>query len=350
MMEEPVEVMFYPDRARKSCWALHQSALVVDLPATFDSAAAVALADRLDVKEVQQFGSSLANGLTALNKTVQVESIELEVGLICFMHALDFGGGWRQELHQRDEPWTGKGAWATIKPGVEAIFEENPKLPASELESIQQESVEGHFGLSGYSSLAPLALYLTKVIQEIGSQLKEHGWCTLSEFVMSCVKKHVDEARPAALLVHDLVETFPFTFNDRHNIASFGDVFFYKKAQLVVGELYHRFRQEDVRFDFRDGHLLTAFIDNVICAVLCKDGVVVTSSALRESIDAHEAIHSGSEAEVSLRAAAMIGVEELARLMGLAPVEVGNYLWGCLGKKSEYRCFTRHATKDTVFY
>jgi hypothetical protein len=127
----------------------------------------------------------------------------------------------------------------------------------------------------------------------------------------------------------------------------------YKKAQLVVGELYHRFRKEDPRYDFPDGGKLTAFIDNVIVAVLRKLGVVKCSQELEQKIESHVELLSGSEEEVSLRAAAMIGVETISRLRSgdeLTPVELGNYLWGYLGKTPEFRPFTRHATRNTVFY
>ena len=162
---------------------------------------------------------------------------------------------------------------------------------------------------------------------------------------------------PAAALVADLVSTFPGTFDDRYILRDGTpermEVALFKKAQLVVGELYHRFREEDARFAFNDGDRLTAFIDNVIVAVLRKVGVVRCCDALTASIESNELLASGSEAEVSLRAAAMAGVEAIAKLRsadGLTPVELGNYLWGFLGKSPEYRKFTRHATRDNVFY
>ena len=83
---------------------------------------------------------------------------------------------------------------------------------------------------------------------------------------------------------------------------------------------------------------------------------LLSLGALAADIDAHVPLPSGSEAEVALRAAAMVGVGEVVRHVNasrgeqLTPTELGNFLWGVLGKTPAYRTFNRHATKDTVFY
>jgi hypothetical protein len=274
------------------------------------------------------------------------------------MHALDFGGGWRLALHA----YHGKGAWLTVKPGVEALHASAPTLPAAWLASRTAADIGELFGIVGETpealALAPFVAQLTAVANELGTAIGASGCSTVAEWLSS----RLDAASaagspPAAALVGDLVLTFPRTFDDRYALRDGTpeqmEVALYKKAQLVAGELYHRFRVEDPRFAFSDGDCLTAFIDNVIVAVLRKVGVVRCCDALNASIDGDELLASGSEAEVSLRAAAMTGVEEIARLRsadGLTPVELGNFLWGYLGKTPEYRKFTRHATRDTVFY
>ena len=340
------------------------------------------------------------------------------------MHALDFGGGWRQELHA----YHGLGAWATVKPGLQRLFAQTPELEARTLASLSTAEAARLWRLEGDAAapLAPFVAALRGVCNEVGRRLLDCGDATVAAFLARCLWRHRHSAAPAARLVAELVAAFPRTFDDRHELRG-REVHLYKKAQLVrlahwsrggracpvgggasqrvkplahrpsypspppasalawpqvVGELHHRFRGEDARFAFADGHRLTAFIararrsnpaphlprvfadaglparsqDNVICAVLRKEGVVRVSAALEAAIESHTPLPSGSEAEVALRAAAMTGVEAVVREVTaagrgpLTPSELGNYLWGGLGKTHAYRSFTRHATKDTVFY
>ncbi len=300
----------------------------------------------------------MANDANATGVDADFASVDAEAALIVVMHALDFGGGWRLALHA----YHGKGAWLTVKPGVEALYAAAPTLPADWLASRTAADIEQLFGIVGDTpearALAPFVAQLTAVTNEIGTAVSAAGCDSVAEWLTRRMAAAAAVgAPPAASLVRDLVSEFPRTFDDRYvlrdSTSEHMEVALFKKAQLVVGELYHRFRAEDERFAFSDGSRLTAFIDNVIVAVLRKVGVVRCSEALTASIEANELLPSGSEAEVSLRAAAMAGVEEIAKLRstdGLTPVELGNFLWGHLGKSPDYRRFTRHATRDTVFY
>lgn len=345
-------LLLLPQRARRSCAdalrALHC------LPATVDASAAQAFARRLDLSEVRRLGASLASDANATRVSPSLApTIDQEAAMICTMHALDFGGGWRQELHA----YGGQGAWATVKPGVERLFERWPTLPAVKLSALDDADVSRLWRIEGERSapLGPFVASLRMVCNELGRNLLSRGHETMASFVSGCLWRHRCSATPASMLVAELVAAFPATFDDRHTLRG-REVCLYKKAQLVVGELYHRFRAEDARFAFGDGDTLTAFIDNVICAVLRKEGVICVSESLAASIEDHVPLASGSEEEVALRAAAMVGVEEVVRHVsalsgeGLTPTELGNYLWGVLGKKPAYRRFNRHATKDTVFY
>ena len=377
------EVLPY-DRARETCARAIAAQLDQPLPATLDADAAARFAEALDVQDVRTKGASLANDANATRVDAPFASVDAEAALIVVMHALDFGGGWRLALHA----YHGKGAWQTVKPGIEALYAAAPTLPAVWLASRTEADIQTLFGIVGDTSealaLAPFVAQLTAVTNELGTAICDAGCSTVAEWLTSRMEASSGPgSTPAAALVGDLVSTFPRTFDDRYilrdgttermEVALFKKVSFNRapcqtprlllteaalticstKAQLVVGELYHRFREEDSRFAFSDGHRLTAFIDNVIVAVLRKVGVVRCCDALTASIEANELLPSGSEAEVSLRAAAMAGVEEIAKLRsadGLTPVELGNFLWGYLGKTPEYRKFARHATRDNVFY
>jgi len=315
----------------------------------FDQAAADRFVEELDARKVREFGSSLANDANFTGTQVGFDgSRETEAAFIVLMHALDFGSGWRKQLHKHNN---GKGAWLSIKPGIEKFYGSHPGLNSSELAATTKDEVAEAFDFAGNEDLDDLVCLLHGVIKELGAR-------TVDDYgsLVSFVEAKLGEAwscnggtTPAGNLVWNLVETFPETFDDCYTV---GDqrVCFYKKAQLVVGEIYHRFRQEDERFRFSDGDKLTAYIDNVICASLRYKKVIVPCQKLEEAIEGGTEILSGSEDEVALRSAAMVGVEYVASATGiLSPAELGNYLWAGLGKTPQVRKFQRHATK-TVFY
>ena len=377
-MMKTYEELLLPERARQSCIDLQQDHVrgSLALPAWLDTDAAKVFAASLDLPTVRAIGNSLATSNNQTRMAGHFDSIQQEAGLILLMHALDFGGGWRQELHAHH----GKGAFLTVKPGVEALFEQNPHLQATYLSSLQETDVGLLFGLSNSEPLKPLVVLLTMVCNEVGRGVAAAGHDTVGDYLMAAVQRANETATPAQVLVQTLVESFPRTFDDHNTISMIvagaimgrpqhlecqhqptqqhRDVYFYKKAQLVVGELCHRFQDEDARFQYPDLNHLTAFIDNVICAVLRKHGVVATTAELAHQIETHGNVPSGSLEEVSLRAAAMAGVEWVCSSVSmtpttaesLAPCTLGNYLWGHLGKRPDHRVYERHSTKDTVFY
>lgn len=306
-----------------------------------DVQAAQAFAQELDVEMIQKSGPSLAYNANDGIPSTAFDSVDDEAAFVALFHALDFGSGWRPALHRHH----GKGAFLTIQPGVVAFYRAHPKLTSQELMDTTKEEVAKAFGLEGNEEVEDFVELLHKVILELGENTQEHG--SLRSFVRKTLG-NVSKATPAADLVWGLVEAFPNTFDD-FNTVNGHRVCFYKKAQLVVGELYHRFRSEDARFDFTDGNKLTAYIDHVICAALRYKKVIVPCQELVERIENGTELSVGSEDEVALRAAACVGIEEVVRTVSLSAMELDSYLWGGFGKVPEIRKFQRHATK-TIFY
>jgi hypothetical protein len=323
------------EMARSTCQAFQSDRICVDVKA------AEVFAKELDVEMVKKAGASLAFDVNLTGPSCSFDSVEEEAAFILFFHALDFGSGWRLQLHKHHD----KGAFLTIKPGVENFYKAHRKLSSSELMNATKEEVATAFGLQGNAEVDDLVQLLHQVIVELGRNTQEDG--TLSAYIGKKLKG-VSKETPAGDLVWDLVETFPDTFDDWY-IVNGQKVCFFKKAQLVVGEMFHRFRSEDKRFDFVDGNRLTAYIDNVICASMRYKKVIVPCEELMERIESCTELAKGSEDEVALRAAAMVGIEQVVGIVALSSIELGNYLWGGLGKAPEVRKFQRHATK-TVFY
>jgi hypothetical protein len=359
MNQDDAPEISFPEAVRKTCTELFHHEWSNSLPAYCNVEEAKRKALSLDVEEVKRIGSSLALNANSTRVLRPFESVEAEASLIVLLHALDFGGGWRKELHESND---GKGAFITVKAGVEAMFEACPSLLAAWLASLHVPDVASLFRIEGKPSLIPFATQLTRVCNEIGQSLQKRNFLSIAEFLKSFFSSPRN-APPlpsseepqyfASDLVRLLVKTFPFTFNDVYTIRGV-KVCFYKKAQLIAGELFHRFRSVDSRFAFADAEtILTAFIDNVIVACLRKDMIVVVrSDSLQHHLDTQTPLASGSEYEVSLRAAALVGIETMVQTLDqrVTSVELGNYIWGHLGKTPEYRPYRRHSIHNTVFY
>lgn len=86
----------------------------------------------------------------------------------------------------------------------------------------------------------------------------------------------------AEKLVEDFVKTFP-AFNDVGKYSDDTPIYFFKKAQLAVGELYQFLKSKDKLFEFKDITKLTIFVDNVIPAVLTKLGILKLDEELEKS-------------------------------------------------------------------
>lgn len=340
----------YLDRVCESCQNLQCEEI-----AKVDEQKVKEFIARLNIVDVRMKGGALASGGALCDFShLNFESVPQEAGFITLLHALDFGSGFRKELHRACE---GRGAYLTVKAGMSALFTSNPSLPASFLANMSDSQIGEYFQLplqyEGKSSgLLPFVQLLGTSVREVGTQIQRLGFATMSDFVISTLRSSPRETR-ASYFVAALVDNFPLTFDDAYIFPGTSQhVYLYKKAQLVTGELYHRFRKETPLFDFGDGPCLTAFVDNVICATLRQNGVVKCCAELDRMIDQGEPLPRGSAFEVALRAKALAGVEAVVEGVehSITSVELGNYLWAYLGKEATCRNYPRHATKDTCFY
>jgi hypothetical protein len=256
-----------------------------------------------------------------------------------------------------------------------------------------------------------LAQYILADVHEIGGVLISHGYATPGAFVRDVVTRaRVKDDKVyggtiacggATALTNALVTLFPLTFRDEYIIvphqsnsaAQEQRVCFYKKAQLVVSEIHMRFRPKvptayshaaadnvdnvlennSSIYYFSDVDNLTAFVDNVVVAMMRMAGVVEVTDALATAIANGEYIERGSEEEVALRAAALTAVEMVVsrrcalhvsdvmsgaaaddasapKLVRMNAQKLCNWLWGCQGKAGSNRSYPRHLTPSTSFY
>jgi hypothetical protein len=166
---------------------------------------------------VRTKGASLASDANATGVDAPFASVDAEAALIVVMHALDFGGGWRLALHA----YHGKGAWQTVKPGIEALYAAAPTLSTAWLASRTAADIQTLFGIVGDTpealALAPFVAQLTAVTNELGEAIGAAGCSTVAEWLTSRMEAASGPgSTPAAALVGDLVSTFPRTFDDRY--------------------------------------------------------------------------------------------------------------------------------------
>ncbi|RKP37434.1 hypothetical protein BJ085DRAFT_22330 [Dimargaris cristalligena] len=374
-MSGPVETTYtYPELVRSSCrYLVEQSPDVVQIDST-------AIDRFLDSINVERF-AKLCKGWIAF--PLKFDTPEDEVTLVALIDLLNFGSGYRKELHAA----TGRGASDTILFGCMGLYLSGSAassaaspLSAEALTQLHLADVASVFGipllgpeephptipgltLSQPSPLRELVQKLTDTMVETGRILKAGGYRSLGQFILEATKKP-DHApvhwRPSvADLVGKLVTTFP-AFQD-YKLSEQHDIYLIKRAQLLVADLNERFKKPEspvfAHFDFPDVPALTVFADNVLPTVLGHLGILrITSSSLQTSINALEPI---SEDNMwILRAAAVQACEldpqsadhisHLAREMQHATV-LDHYLWH-VGKDPEIRNIPRLVYKDTVFF
>ena len=117
-----------------------------------------------------------------------------------------------------------------------------------------------------------------------------------------------------ALLVALAARDFPM-YNDAA-LYNGQEIYFYKRAQLLVSDLWGAFGGEGLGA-FHDMECLTAFADYKVPQILRELGVLVYDTELAAKVDARRLIPAGSVEEVEIRAAMVQAVElvrdELAR-------------------------------------
>ena len=164
----------------------------------------------------------------------------------------------------------------------------------------------------------------------------------------------------AAKLVDLMVAHFP-GFRDQA-VWKNRQVFFYKRAQIFVGDVWAAYGRQLLPFGeqdhdrpaaFYDMGKLTMFADYRVPQQLRADKLLIVAPELSSAIEAGTEIAPGSEEEVELRAGTVMAVEQLRDVMvslggSVTSVELDWLLWG-LGEASKDELPAFHRTR-TCFY
>lgn len=180
--------------------------------------------------------------------------------------------------------------------------------------------------------------------------LRQAGQVLLDRFQGSFVHVLEEVAGSAIELIDLLAEEFP-SFNDT---ATYGGkkVYFYKRAQLLVHDLYTTFSGQSWG-NFSDLDHLTCFADYKLPQVLRHLGILHYKPKLADLIQNLVHIPAGSPEEVEIRATTIWAVELLRQELTSQGFRVNSpqldtWLWH-LGQEDAYRALPYHRTR-TIFY
>lgn len=158
----------------------------------------------------------------------------------------------------------------------------------------------------------------------------------------------------APRLVELVTRAFP-GFRD-HAIYRGAQVFFYKRAQIFVGDVWGAFRGRGLG-EFEDFAELTMFADYRVPVTLRNLGVLRYAEDLEARIAKGEELPAGGEAELEIRAATIVAVERLREAIwatrpGLRPEQVPSIVvdWWLWGEGERTRTRDLHHRTCTVYY
>ncbi len=148
----------------------------------------------------------------------------------------------------------------------------------------------------------------------------------------------------SAVGLAESLTAMPF-YVDRENYFGY-PVSFYKRAQITAAELHRRHL-----WHFDDLDQLTGFADNLVPHVLRIEGGLIVDDDLVARIGRGDQLAPGSPEEVELRAAAVVGVEELVTRINdprVWAMHVDEWLWERGGER-RYKALRRPRSRS-VFY
>jgi hypothetical protein len=231
------------------------------------------------------------------------------------LDAINFGSGWFPTLRKRP----GCSGYNTIAWALTDRFRERGPWTPEELTAIEADTVADVLGQRRGHEL--IGLY-ARALRELGAFVGERAALDVVAAADGSAER----------LAEQLVAGMPM----------FDDPGFYKRAQIVAGDL----SLAGVA-GFHDLDRLTIFADNLVPHVLRVDGVLRYAPELAARIDSGELLEPG-EREREIRACAVHACEAIAARLGVAPRVLDSWLWN-RGQEPRYKALPRHRTRTTAY-
>lgn len=190
------------------------------------------------------------------------------------------------------------GYWS-IHAAIRRALEEGIKVTSADyLANITKEDVE-HILRSDTSEPIPL-------LEERYRGLKEAGGVLMDKFDGSFANCILQSENSAQKLVELVVQNFN-SYKDEAEYSN-QQVSFYKRAQILVADIWACFRGEGLG-KFNDIDYLTMFADYRVPQVLVYFGAMQYSSRLMEKLKKGEILQNGDQLEVEIRGCSIATVE-----------------------------------------
>ncbi|MGH2542499.1 MAG: queuosine 5'-phosphate N-glycosylase/hydrolase, partial [Ardenticatenaceae bacterium] len=178
----------------------------------------------------------------------------------------------------------------------QAVLAEPERFQAANLARVTEADVRA---MLGGSDDIPLLEQRAALLREVGIVLAQRWEGEAAKLIRAA-------GQSADTLVALVTAEFP-GFRD-HAIYHGWPIYFYKRAQIFVGDLWGSFAGESLgRFD--DIARLTMFADYRIPQLLRAEGILDYSTRLASIVDLCRELPSGSDLEIEIRAATIHAVE-----------------------------------------
>lgn len=232
------------------------------------------------------------------------------------------------------------GAWGMVVAFGRAIEEGKSILDPAYLAALSADELSYLF--RGNVSI-PMFTERLDILKEIGATLNDRFGGSFANITNAA-------SNDALLLLDLIVKNFP-SFAD---ISHYKDrkIFFYKRAQLLVSDIYNLFGGQGFG-ELKNIEKLTAFADYKIPQVLRKAEILSYTEKLATKVDMMELIPGGSEEEVEIRAntiqaVELIGKRLLERNIHVEPIYINDHLW-LLGQNKSPDDLPYHRTRTTYY-
>ncbi|KAG0451213.1 hypothetical protein HPP92_026369 [Vanilla planifolia] len=171
----------------------------------------------------------------------------------------------------------------------------------------------------------PLEDERARLMNEVGLELER----SFDGKATNLVKASRNSAQSLVTLI---AKHFP-GFRD-HGLYKGHQVFFYKRAQIFVADLWNAFKGKGYGC-FCDISSITIFADYIVPAVLRQLGVLKYNLSLSSVVNSNTEIVAGTEEEVEIRACSIYAVEKMREFVKakygkeVLSLEIDLWLWCC---------------------
>lgn len=232
------------------------------------------------------------------------------------------------------------GSWGMITALRRAVEEKKPILDFKYLAEIQKEDFKK---ILRANVEIPLLAERWEIIKEVGKTVTEKFGGEFSKLV----KKTKSDTLKLLNLIIDNFSSFDDSVEYKGK-----KVYFYKRAQLLIGDINGFFK--DGIGNFKNMDKLTACADYKLPQMLRRMGILIYSKELAEKVNNKIPIPKGSEGEIEIRANTIWAIEFMKkeiqekRDIDIISQEINDHLW-LLSQDKSLADKPYHLTRTTAY-